>query len=251
MVGFDFYEFVHRKDITMVKTQLATTASESKEEETDSKNSFILEEGIENSGNLCPGAKRSFLCRMKKGAKADVVISLGTNTSIAKTKGTVMVDETDPVLSKIHWIAEQLDEILNGKAELPQWITYGRTVLCLKDPSRGNTVDNFRPISCLRLMWKLMTGLTAEGMYTFVEMNDVLPNEQKGCRRKTRGTKDQFLIDKLVLRDCKRRHTNLSMAWIDYRKAYDMVPHSWIVECLSMFKIAANVRTFVETYYLQ
>ncbi|CAB4018161.1 Hypothetical predicted protein, partial [Paramuricea clavata] len=36
------------------------------------------------------------------------------------------------------------------------------------------------------------------------------------------------------------------MAWIDYRKAYDMVPHSWIVECMSMFKIAADVRTFVE-----
>ncbi|CAB3978867.1 Hypothetical predicted protein [Paramuricea clavata] len=144
-------------------------------------------------------------------------------------------------------IAEQLDEILNGKAELPQWITYGRTVLCLKDPSRGNAVDNFRPISCLPLMWKLMTGVIAESMYIFLEMNDVLPNEQKGCRRKTRGTKNQLLIDKLVLRDCKRRHTNLSMAWIDYRKAYDMVPHSWIVECMSMFKIAANVRTFVES----
>ena len=37
------------------------------------------------------------------------------------------------------------------------------------------------------------------------------------------------------------------MAWIDYRKAYDMVPHSWIVECMSMFKIAANVRTLMES----
>ncbi|CAB4019720.1 Hypothetical predicted protein [Paramuricea clavata] len=90
-------------------------------------------------------------------------------------------------------IAEQLDEILNGKAELPQWITYGRTVLCLKDPSRGNAVDNFRPISCLPLMWKLMTGVIAESMYTFLEINDVLLNEQKGCRRKTRGTKDQLI----------------------------------------------------------
>ena len=35
------------------------------------------------------------------------------------------------------------------------------------------------------------------------------------------------------------------MAWVDYRKAYDMVPHSWIVECLEMFGIAANVRQFL------
>ena len=24
------------------------------------------------------------------------------------------------------------------------------------------------------------------------------------------------------------------MVWIDYRKAYDFVPHSWILECLDM-----------------
>ena len=35
------------------------------------------------------------------------------------------------------------------------------------------------------------------------------------------------------------------MAWIDYRRAYDMVPHSWIGECLEMFGIAVNVRQFL------
>ena len=101
MVGLDFCEFVHRKDITMVKTQLSTTVSE-EEEKTVSKNSFILKEVIENSGNLCPGAKRSFICRMKKAAKEHGTMSMGTKTSTTKTKGNVMVDETDPVLSKIH-----------------------------------------------------------------------------------------------------------------------------------------------------
>ena len=43
-----------------------------------------------------------------------------------------------------------------------------------------------------------------------------------------------------VLTDCKKRHTNLSMAWIDYRKAYDLVPHSWVNECIEMFGIAVN-----------
>ena len=36
------------------------------------------------------------------------------------------------------------------------------------------------------------------------------------------------------------------MAWIDYRKAYDFVPHSWILECLDMLGIADNVRRFLE-----
>ena len=72
-----------------------------------------------------------------------------------------------------------------------------------------------------------------------------MPEEQKGCRRKSRGTKDQLLIDKTVLKDCKKRHTNLCMAWIDYKKAYDLVPHSWINECMEIFGIAENVRNFL------
>ena len=36
------------------------------------------------------------------------------------------------------------------------------------------------------------------------------------------------------------------MAWIDYKKAYDFVPHSWINECMKMFGIAENVRNLLE-----
>ena len=49
----------------------------------------------------------------------------------------------------------------------------------------------------------------------------------------------------MVLKDSKRRHINLAMAWIDYRKAYDMVPHSWIIECLKIFGITRNVERFI------
>ena len=35
------------------------------------------------------------------------------------------------------------------------------------------------------------------------------------------------------------------MCWIDYRKAYNMVPHSWIMESLIMFKIANNVQNLL------
>ena len=124
-------------------------------------------------------------------------------------------------------------------------MTYGRTLLCQKDPTTGTLVDNYRPITCLSLMWKLFTGIIADDIYHHISAERLLPEEQKGCRRMSRGTKDQLLIDKTILKDCKRRHTNLAMAWIDYRKAFDFVPHSWISECLEMFGIAENVRQFL------
>ena len=86
-----------------------------------------------------------------------------------------------------------------------------------------------------------MTGIIADSVYQFFAENDALRVEQKGRRRKSRGTKDQLLIDKMILADCKRKPKNLAMAWVDYKKAFDMVPHSWIIESLKMARVAGNI----------
>ena len=59
------------------------------------------------------------------------------------------------------------------------------------------------------------------------------------------GTKDQLLINKTILEDCNKRRRNLSMAWIDYRKAFDSVPHSWINRCMELYKINDKIRGFL------
>ena len=74
---------------------------------------------------------------------------------------------------------------------------------------------------------------------------NLLLNEQKGCKSKSRGIKYQLLIDKTVLKDSRKRHTNLAMAWIDYKTAYDFGPQSWIKECVELMGIVENVREFL------
>ena len=146
-------------------------------------------------------------------------------------------------LSSLHdRVSSQMNRISMGEGDLPEWLTHGRTMLCQKDPRKSNTANNYRPITCLPLMWKLLTGVIAEGMYNYLEREKILPEEQKGCKRGSRGTKDQLLTDKIVLKDCKKRHTNLSMVWI----AYGLVLHSWVNECMEIFGIAENLRTFFQ-----
>ena len=141
-------------------------------------------------------------------------------------------------------IVASLQECLEN-GDVPPWMVKGRTVLIQKDAAKGVVASNYRPITCLPLMWKLLTGILADKMYDHLQANQLFPDEQKGCRRRSRGTKDQLLIDKAVLRDARVKKRSLSMAWIDYRKAYDMVPHSWIVEMLRMVKVAGNVEGLV------
>ena len=110
--------------------------------------------------------------------------------------------------------------------------------MLLKDKSKGNVASTYRPITCLRLSWKLLTGVIADQIYAHLEQEKLLPEEQKGCKKGSRGTNDLFYIDRVVIKEVKSRNKNLAMTWIDYKKVYDTVPHSWIIECLVLFGVA-------------
>ena len=97
-------------------------------------------------------------------------------------------------------------------------------------------------------MWKLLTGIVADEIYNNLEENDLLPEEHKGCLRNSRSTKDQLLIDKGVMKNCRRREVKLSMVWIDYQNAYDMVPHSWIKMCGVVWSCRLHISSFVQEY---
>ena len=81
-------------------------------------------------------------------------------------------------------IAKLMENIISNRKGIPKWITLGKMVICQKDPSKGNAVDNYRPILCLPLMWKLMTGTIAERIYNFLDVNDKLPVDKKDVGKK-------------------------------------------------------------------
>ena len=118
-------------------------------------------------------------------------------------------------------------------------------MLINKDKSKGIVASNYRPITCLPLAWKLLTGRFSDEIYRYLEGQELLPVEQKGCRRKSKGTGDLLYIDKMILKEVKQRRKNLSMAGVDYRKAYDMTPHSWLMECLAALKVNQNIRNLL------
>jgi len=45
-----------------------------------------------------------------------------------------------------------------------------------------------------------------------------------------KGMKDQPLISKEILQECKSRKKNLFVAWIDYHKAFDSLFYSCIIK---------------------
>ena len=95
-------------------------------------------------------------------------------------------------------------------------------------------------------MWKILTAQIREKIYYSLTSHGLFLNEQKGCRKGSRGTAELLYINQHIQNESKTRQKNLAMAWIDYKKAYDMVLQSWILHCLKMYKILHEVINFIE-----
>jgi len=50
----------------------------------------------------------------------------------------------------------------------------------------------------------------------------------------------------MIIKEVKARKGSIAVAWIDDRKAYDMVPPSWIIECLESIGINEEVIAFMK-----
>ena len=85
-------------------------------------------------------------------------------------------------------------------------------------------------------MWKILTAQIREKIDYSLTSRGLFPEEQKGCRKRSRGIAELLYIDQHILNESKTRRKNLAMDWIDYKKAYDMLPQSWILQCLKMYK---------------
>ena len=97
----------------------------------------------------------------------------------------------------------QIDDMINNGTDISD------------TDGRSNTTDNNRDISCLPHTWKLIIRILSNSVYEYLQMYNLLPVQHKGCTRNCRGAKDQLLIDKMMLNDCKKGHTG----FLDFGKS--------------------------------
>ena len=133
-----------------------------------------------------------------------------------------------------------INDIVKGVTHIEAWLPIGRTYLLYKG-NDSTKAKNYRPITCLNTMYKLLTSTLARHIERHIDDNDIMEVSQKGCRKGKKGCKDHLLTNKAITGNARQRQTNLSMAWIDYKKAYDSVPHSWIIKVMEVYHINPHI----------
>ena len=131
--------------------------------------------------------------------------------------------------------------IANTNIEYSAWLSEGKTILL---PKPGEfTIDNESPITCLNTLRKsCLLGPANEHLETHGLMDGVQRGARAGCSR----TIDNLLIDRTVTLDCHRRKSNLSLAWIDAKKMYDLVDHGCLEEMIILHRFPVWLSRTVE-----
>ena len=50
----------------------------------------------------------------------------------------------------------------------------------------------------------------------------------------------------MIIENCHKKKRSLSPSWIDYRKTFDSVPHSWILKSLDIYKASPVIINFLK-----
>ena len=71
---------------------------------------------------------------------------------------------------------------------------------------------------------------------------------QKGHEKREVGCVDCLLLDQTIGLDAKITSKPLGVARIDYEKAYDRVPHKWVMKVLKTIKCPVWIRSSIELF---
>lgn len=133
-------------------------------------------------------------------------------------------------------LARLIQNAMRDPNSIPIYFTQGETHML---PKKGDLAkpNNYRPITCLPSAYKILTSILCHKLNCHLKQNNIMSWEQNGCKHKGRGCKELLIIDNIATMQARKRQRNLSVAWIDYQKAFDSVPHSWLMEILKIYKI--------------
>ena len=95
-----------------------------------------------------------------------------------------------------------MNRCLQG-AQVPDWMT-----TLIQNASKWTSPNNYRPITCLPMVWKISTAQIREENYYSLASRGLFPEEQKGCHKESRCTAELLYIDQPILNESKTKQKN-------------------------------------------
>ena len=103
------------------------------------------------------------------------------------------------------WQTSTRNEQLSVRSSGTRMDNQRKNLIDPKIPTKGTAPNIYRPITCLPMMWKMLTVHIKEAIYFSLTSRGLFPEELKGCQKGSRSTGELLYIDKHILHESKTR----------------------------------------------
>ncbi|GIY28338.1 aryl hydrocarbon receptor nuclear translocator-like protein 1 [Caerostris darwini] len=186
LLGQSWFDILHPKDIAKVKEQLSSSDLSPKERLIDAKTMMPVKTDIQPTQvRLCPGARRSFFCRMKYKVSSSVKEEADTTTGMHRKRKSHSSDRKYCVIHCTGYLKSwapanltiDLENDVDSDCNLSCLVAIGQMQHCLPNPSPKDGVE-------LRSM-EFTSRHAMDGKFIFVDqraflMLGYLPQELQG-----------------------------------------------------------------------
>ena len=143
-------------------------------------------------------------------------------------------------------IRTMINEWWNG-VEIPEEVTQANVILLYKKGDKNN-LANYRPISLLNSIYKILTAILQKRISTVLEK--YLQRTQYGFRQK-RGTAQAIHYIRRVIEkgESTRTNTKTLLVLLDWEKAFDKVIHKELFNAMSRMNIPDKIINIIKQLY--
>ena len=176
------------------------------------------------------------------------VYNIVKEINVSKSSG---IDNVSSYVLKVAFKAliPMITRMFNLSIQTAQYPDRWKKALVIPIPKTGNLskVQNYRPISLLPLPGKIMEKLIHAQLTNHLETQDLLTEKQHGFRKEHSTIHSVAQVTNFISKKIDSRIPALA-AFIDFKKAFDCVQHSVLLDKLESFKVGAEVLTWVRSY---
>ena len=162
----------------------------------------------------------------------------GITNSMLKNAGTVAHTSLLAMFNNV---------LVSGRT--PSTWKEGDIALILKKPPQTD-VSNYRPITLISCVSKLLTRILAQCLSVAVELDDIIGPEQNGFRSHQSCSNNTFILNSLLELN-KSRNLKSYLLFVDLKEAYDRVDRNVLFAKLWQLNFPDRFISFLKDYYFQ